>query len=390
MKKKYLFISNSNKPTLSQLESRNKVKLGNVRIPCVEAALCQGYEVYVGLNRTHAEELESENGFDIKFYNQNIFRDILDIRNNYTAYKNLWQLLNKEKFDVIHCNTPIGGVLGRICGKRAGVSKIIYTAHGFHFYKGASFMNRTLFKWAETWLAHYTDAIITMNQEDYEAANKFKLRKGGKVYFVHGVGINTEQHVEVKVSREQYREVLGIPAEDFICISAGDLILRKNYETAIKAIAETKNSRVHLLICGKGPEEDKLRQLAESTGVANQIHFLGFRTDIKQLLKISDCYLFTSIQEGMPRSLMEAMASYLPCVVSRIRGNTDLIKDGEGGLLCDAKDASAFASSINKLYESPELCEKMAKCNLELILDYDVANVKEEIRAIYHEVLSRE
>ena len=123
--------------------------------------------------------------------------------------------------------------------------------------------------------------------------------------------------------------------EDIICISAGDLVARKNYAVAIKAIALLKNTRIHYLICGKGAEEKKLKELAKKLHVEKQIHFLGFRMDIDQLLLSSDLFLFTSLQEGLPRSLMEAMACELPCIVSSIRGNVDLIEIGRGGFLCN-------------------------------------------------------
>ena len=150
---KYLFISNSEKPTKEEKMSREKVKLTNVSLPCIEAAKSMGYEIYMGVNRINAEELETDYDCDIKFYNASSYRSLFDIKSNYIAYKNLMNLLKREKIDVIHCNTPIGGVLGRICGARAGVKTIIYTAHGFHFYKDAPLINRTLYKWAEMYLA---------------------------------------------------------------------------------------------------------------------------------------------------------------------------------------------------------------------------------------------
>jgi glycosyltransferase involved in cell wall biosynthesis len=385
--RKYLFISNSNKPTKEQHESRKKVKLGNVRIPCVEAALSLGYEIYVGLNRSYAEDLECENKYDIKFYNQNIYRSVLDFKNNYVAYKNLMTLLNKEKFDVIHCNTPIGGFLGRICGKKTGVNKILYTAHGFHFYKGAPLINRTIFKWVEMWLAKYTDAIITMNEEDYQAAQKFKLRNNGKVYYVPGVGVDTEMYQLKDVSSDELRNSLGLSSEDVVLISMGDLIDRKNYATSIKAIAKANNEKLHFLICGKGPNLDVLKKIVSDLGVEEQIHFLGFRTDIKELLTIADIFLFTTYQEGLPRSMMEAMSAGLPCIASKIRGNVDLIQEGIGGLLRHPDDLEGFGEAINLLASDKELREKMKASNLETIKKFDVENVKKEMKKIYEQIL---
>lgn len=388
MTKKYLFISNSNKPTKEQHESRKKVKLGNVRIPCVEAALGLGYEIYIGVNRSYAEKLECENNYDIKFYNQNIYRSILDFKNNYIAYKNLMTLLNKKNFDVIHCNTPIGGVLGRLCGKKAGVHKVIYTAHGFHFYEGASFINRTVFKWAEMWMARYTDAIITMNEEDYQAAQKFKLRNNGKVYYVPGVGVDTEMYQLKNVDSKELRVSLGLSSDDIVLIAMGDLIDRKNYASSIKAIAKANNQKLHFLICGKGPKLEALQKLASDLGVEKQIHFLGFRTDIKELLTIADIFLFTTYQEGLPRSMMEAMSAGLPCIASKVRGNVDLIQEGVGGFLRDPDDSDGFAEAINRLATDKALREKMKSSNLETIKKFDVENVKKEMKRIYESELN--
>jgi len=290
---------------------------------------------------------------------------------------------------VVHCNTPIGGVLGRICGKRAKIPKIIYTAHGFHFYKGAPLINRTIFKWAEMWLARYTDAIITINQEDYQAAQKFKLRDNGKVYYIPGVGVDTKAFRLEGVDKQAIRSALGLSAEDIVLIAMGDLIQRKNYAASIKAIAKADNTKLHFLICGKGPLLDELKALARKLNVENQIHFLGFRTDIKELLQAADIFLFTTYQEGLPRSMMEAMAAGLPCVASKIRGNTDLIEDGIGGFLREPEDIDGFAEAINKLAFSKGLRNSMGLSNLKTIIRFDVENVKSEMKKLYEKELTK-
>lgn len=378
----YLFIGNSTKPTYEKLISRDEIKLDNVSIPCIEAALSMGYDVYMGINRMYANELTC--AYKVKFYNACIYRSLFDIKSNYRAYKSLMDLLLTEKFNVIHCNSPIGGVLGRLCGRRAKVPKIIYTAHGFHFYKGAPFINQTLFKWAEMWMAHYTDVLITINQEDYEVAKKFKLRRGGTVYYVPGVGVDTKSY-QLQKDRNVLRSSLGLKDDDIILIAMGDLISRKNYTASIKAIAEAYNSKLHLLICGQGWKLNELLALAKELKVEKQIHFLGFRADIKELLQAADIFLFTSYQEGLPRSMMEAMAAGLPCIVSKVRGNIDLIENGRGGFLCNPEDVNGFANAISILAADAGLRRAMGLSNLETIKPYDVENVKEEIMKIYEQ-----
>lgn len=303
---------------------------------------------------------------------------------NFTALKELSEFINQEKIDYIHCNTPVGGLLGRLAGKKCGVKKVIYQAHGFHFYKGAPLKNWLLYYPVEKWMARYTDALITINQEDYELAKrKMKLRNGGKVYYVPGVGIDTAQYIVEADLRENKRAELGLNANDIALLSMGDLIERKNYATAIHAVAETRNDRLHYFICGKGPEESALKSLAEQLNVAQQIHFLGFRTDIKELLAASDVFFFTSKQEGLPRSMMEAMASGLPCVASKIRGNTDLLEKTEGGFLCDPHNAADFAEKLNLLAASAELREKMGRTNRMTIQKFSTETVIKEMQKIY-------
>ena len=306
---------------------------------------------------------------------------------NIKAYKQLLGVMKNEEFDYIHCNTPVGGLIGRLAGKKCKVKKIIYQVHGFHFYKGAPLFNHTVLKWAEKLMARWTDAIITINSEDFEAAKKFRLKKGGKVYFVHGVGITLSDFEGLSQKREEKRAELQLNDTDVALISAGDLILRKNYATAIRAIAKCENPSLHYFICGKGPEKENLEALARELGVEKQIHFLGFRADVKELMAASDIFLFSTLQEGLPRSMMEAMASGLPCVASEIRGNVDLIENGKNGYLCPAADDSAFSKAIENLADNPELRLKISKENLEKIKQYDVSVVEKEIRAIYEEVL---
>ena len=238
-------------------------------------------------------------------------------------------------------------------------------------------------------MARWTDAIITMNNEDFESAKKFKLKKGGKVYFVHGVGITLSNFDGVLECRDDKRAELGLFEDDIALVSAGDLIPRKDYATAIRAIALSSNPKLHYFICGRGPEKENLEALAKELGVENQIHFLGFRTDVKEIMAAADIFLFTTLQEGMPRSMMEAMAVGLPCIASAIRGNVDLIENGENGYVCAPKDANAFADAIAKLSQSREIREEISKKNLEKIKGYDVSVVEKEILEIYKEVLGK-
>ena len=310
-------------------------------------------------------------------------------KSNIIAYKQIVKLINDENIDYIHCNTPVGGLIGRLAGKKCKVKKVIYQAHGFHFYKGASKKNWLIYYPIEKWLAHYTDAIITINKEDYEAAQKFKLKKGGKVYYVPGVGINTNEFAphDTEVGKQKRKE-LGIPEDAVTLISAGELNQNKNNSVIISALAKCKNKNIHYILCGVGPLEEQLKNQAEKLELQDRVHFLGYRTDIKELFAAADVFVMPSFREGLSRSIMEAMASGLPCIVSKIRGNVDLIIEGEGGFLCSPTSAEAFAEAIDNFCSNSEFKEKMRAFNLEYVKNFEISVVEKEIEKIYNEVFN--
>ena len=355
----------------------------------VASAKTLGYRFFLAGNFSGASSEKIKNDeeeFGVKIINIDLARSPYSPK-NITAYKQLIDFVKKENIDYIHCNTPVGGLLGRLAGKKCKVKKVIYQAHGFHFYKGAPLKNWLIYYPIERWLAHYTDAIITINKEDYERAQGFRLRNNGKVYYVPGVGIDLSQYELPENTRELKRKELGLKETDVALISMGDLIDRKNYPVAIEAVAKANNPNLQYFICGKGPEEEKLKKMVEDLGVKEQIHFLGFRTDIKELLKAADIFLFTSKQEGLARSLMEAMASGLPCIASKIRGNTDLLDEGKGGYLREVTDVTGFSGCLKKLVDDELVRKQMSEYNLSSIKKYEIKVVKESIKEVYSDAL---
>ncbi|MBU5294098.1 glycosyltransferase family 4 protein [Anaerosalibacter bizertensis] len=369
--KKILFISNiSNRIT-------------NFAIPSIVAGQSLGYDFHMAANYSNFTDDASK--YNLTIHHIDIKRNPFNIK-NIKAYKQMLDLIKKEEFDVIHCNTPIGGVLGRICGAKAGVKKIIYTAHGFHFYKGAPLINNTLYKWVEMYLAKKTDAIITINKEDYEAAKHMKLRNNGNVYYVPGVGIDVDAIKKVEVDRTKKRAEFGINDNEFVITAVGRLEKNKNVENMISAIAKA-NDNVILLLCGKGEQAGDMKDLAKQLNVEDRVIFAGFRDDIPKILKSSDAYMLISYREGLSRSLMEAMASGLPCIASKIRGNVDLIEDGIGGYLVNPNDVDEIAGSINKIADDIDLKNKMGQVNLKNIKSCSIENVKKQMKEIYKGIL---
>lgn len=381
MKKGYLFIANDRKRGREYEASLEPIKPGSFEKSSIAAANEVGYKLYQGVNRLFPEQIKSID-YEIEYYNQHIYRNIFNLKEIYQGYRNLCDFLKiHEDIEIIHCNTPIGGVIGRFAGSRFN-KKVVYMAHGFHFYNGAPLFNRTILKWMEQWLSHKTDILITINEEDYQNALKLTLKPGGRVYKVSGVGIDIEKFKTVKRDIT-LRKTLGLIDSDFVCISLGDLNENKNHSTVIDAIAKIESKNIHYLICGMGPLEKKLKNQVRRLGLENQVHFLGFRSDGPELMAISDCAIISSLREGLPRSTMEAMAAGLPCVVSDIRGNRDLIEDGKGGFLVKANDPEAYARAINELIRNPHLRNEMSEWNLNRIKDFSLDTVKKQMLEIF-------
>jgi len=299
---------------------------------------------------------------------------------NIKAYNQLNAILKKEKYDIIHGHTPMGGILTRLCGKkyRKNGTSIIYTAHGFHFYKGAPLLNWLLYYPTEKWLSKYTDKLITINKEDYELA-KQKM-KAKNTYYVSGVGIDTNKFAASTARKETKRDELGIPYDATVFVSIGELSKRKNHHTTIKAIKESNIENGYYIIVGRGDLDKELKDLCKSLGIEEQVLFLGYRKDTADLLHMSDVFLFPSLQEGLPVALMEAMAAGLPCVASTIRGNTDLMEDGKGGFLCSTNDVKEYARAIEKIIES---AGDMGKYNQTKVKEFDIAAVMEQMKEMY-------
>jgi len=347
----------------------------------IEVLHSLGYEIHTAADFSDANE--RLDALDIVRHPFDIQRSPFSLT-NIKAYKQLKQIMKSENFDAVHCHSPMGGVLARLAAKSTGISPVIYTAHGFHFYKGAPLINWLVYYPVEKFLARYTDVLITINQEDYSRVQKFKAKRA---VYIPGIGVDTKKFSGFSVDKDKKREELGISDNTVVLLSVGEMIKRKNHETALRALAKIDRQNVVYLICGRGEVEDYLKGLAKSLGVEDKVRFLGFRNDIAEICTASDVFIFPSYQEGLSVSVMEAMSAGLPIICSKIRGNTDLISDGEGGYLLEPEAADGFAESILKVIDNAELRISMGRRNIVEIKKCDKAAVKEEMQKLYGEEL---
>lgn len=346
-----------------------------------------GYEVHYATNYNYVFYGKDNSRLD----GTGIIRHQIDFARSpyskqiFTAYCQLDKLLTDIDFDVVHCHTPIGGILARILSKKHRVPHVFYTAHGFHFYKGAPMINWLLYYNAEKIMAHYTDALITINNEDFRRAQKFKLKDGGHVYQIAGAGIDTKRFREVLSDREIKRKELEIEDNDFFVLSVGELNRNKNHETVIRGLSKVECSGIKYYICGDGIYKDKIEKLIHDLNMEGCVRLLGYRTDIPDIIHAADLFVFPSFREGLPVSMMEAMSSGLPVVASRVRGNVDLIVNGENGFLLDPSDDVKWGQLIARMKRHSDKCKKMGDKNRKKMLSYDKKEIREQLASIYRE-----
>ncbi len=321
----------------------------------IEAAKSAGIEYHVAANETGVDQAKKDKEckkIGVYHHHIDIQRSPFAFAKNKIAYRQLVNLIRKEHFDIVHCNTPMGGVLGRLAAHKTGIRKVIYQAHGFHFWKGAPLKNWMLYYPVEKILAHYTDVLITINQEDYSFARKNLRAK--EIMYIPGVGVDNSRFSSISAERKaQLRKELGILSDAVVMLSIGELNQNKNHQVAIRAMCKLKRQDVYYVICGKGELKEKLQALGDECGIGARIKLVGFRSDVQDFYGMSDLFVFTSFREGIPAVVMEAMSSRIPIVASRIRGVVDMLPASK--LLFDPRDVSELAQRLSSAIEDPML-----------------------------------
>lgn len=355
-------------------------------LPYLEWFKKNGYEVHVAARNDYENSEDCNIPFCDKFFDLPFERFPLKVK-NICVYRKLKKIIDANEYQIIHCHTPMGGALGRVATKktRKNGTKVIYTAHGFHFYKGAPLVNWFVYYPVERLLARYTDVLITINKEDYARAKDFKTKK---TVYVPGVGIAIDKFRKIEVDKDEKRRAIDINKDEFMIISVGELNKNKNHHIIIKAIAKLKNEKIKYVICGQGPLEHELKKLSSKLGIEHQVVFLGFRKDVSELLNVADLFAFPSLREGLSLSLMEAMASGLPVICSKIRGNIDLIEESKGGYLIELSNTSIIEISkrINMIYMDKNIKHKFGEYNKVKITKFSITNVIDEVSKIYKEL----
>lgn len=315
----------------------------------------------------------------VKIYQVSFCRQMLNVSAHLHSYKQLLDIIKEHKYNFIHCHTPIAGAISRIVCKKTN-TECIYTAHGFHFFKGAPLKNWMIFYPIEKWLSRYTDVLITINMEDYRRAKeKFHMKR---LEYVPGVGLDIDKFKLKDFDKVSYRKKLKLKENDFAILSIGELNKNKNHEIVIKALAKLANRNIHYFIAGEGNLRQYLISLSKRLNISNQVHLLGFRVDIPELVNSVNLYILPSKREGLNVSLMEAMASGLPCLASDIRGNNDIL-NRQYEHLFSLDNLDDLIKKINNLMYDKNLYNEFSCFSLKQIKKYSCNRVNDFIKNIY-------
>lgn len=322
-------------------------------------------------------------GIVSNIYEVNLKRNPYNIH-NINGYFELNRIIGSHRYDIIWTNEPVMSVMTRLAAadSRKNGTKVIYMVHGFHFYGGAPLRNWFLYYPIERAVAKITDEIVTINQEDYSRAKRMNAKS---VRYIHGIGVDVKRSPMSRNGRN-IREELGISPDDFIILSVGELMPRKNQQVILRAMGRLKDNKIHYILCGSGKQQRELERLIHKFNISSRVHFLGYRYDVMNIYKQADIFVFPSKREGLGLAALEAMYSGLPLITSNTSGPRDYMENGKTGYMCDPDDYEAFAKAIKILKENKPLRKSCGEYNKKVVVPFCIDKVKQEILEIFEKL----
>lgn len=351
--------------------------------PHVEMLVHEGHRVEIACNYEELPLDEKFGELGCTAYQIDFMRSPLS-RHNVKAYRQLKSIIEQGQYDIIHCHTPVAAMLTRLAARRARKhgTKVYYTAHGFHFFKGAPLLNWLVYFPIELICSYMTDVLITINREDHALAKKHM--HAGTVEYVPGVGIDLKRFRNVDCYRAEKRRSIGVPTDAMMLLSVGELNDNKNHQIIIKAMNILKDmNNLHYVLAGVGPNAEMLEKLANDYGLGNRVHLLGYRSDIPELNKAADIFCFPSHREGLGLAALEAMASGVPVITSNVHGINDYSENGKTGYKCAPNDEQAFAVAIRALASDAEQRKCFGEAAREIADRFDLTVVLDIMKRIY-------
>lgn len=350
-------------------------------LPVMKLLKENGWEIHVAARNN----LSLKNGLTMEYADK--VYDIPFVRSpfsfkNISAYKQLKKIIDREKFDFVESNTPVGGVLTRLAARkhRKNGTKVIYVCHGFHFFKGGPMINWLLYYPIEFLLSRITDFLITINKGDYKQSLSMKAKNN---ILINGMGIDTQKLSAAEFDRTAFRKENNIPLDATLVLAIGELNENKNFETLIKVAGKLSQENIYFCLAGNGHKENSFKALVNKLGISEKVKFLGYRRDVPNMCKSSDILCLISKREGLGLAALEAMACGLPIITSRSGGITDYSEDGKTGFNYNYNDIDGITDGIKKLSENKALREKMSIYNKNAVLKYDIEHSVKKFAEIY-------
>jgi glycosyltransferase involved in cell wall biosynthesis len=315
-------------------------------------------------------------------------RNPLDPRNLILAPRLIREVIAREKYDIVHVHTPVAAFVTRYALKdvrKSGKPLVIYTAHGFHFYRGGNPLKNAIFLALEKLAGAWTDDLVVINREDEAAAQRYKLISAERIRYMPGIGVDWQHYNPAAVSEpevKEFRQQLGLVAETPLLLSIAEFIPRKRHQDILTAFARLTNTSAHLALAGDGPLLPEMQKLALDLGILDRVSFLGYRQDISPAIRASVATILVSAQEGLPRSAMESLALETPVIGTDIRGTQELLAEN-CGILVKVGDVEGIARAIAWILEHPEDAKLMGKRGRERMSKYDLRYILELHEALY-------
>lgn len=349
-------------------------------LPYLKAFQENGWEVHVAAR----DNLKEKNGLELRFcqkFHPVPFRRSPFAAENIRAYRELQALMAAEQYDLILCNTPVGGIVTRLAAKKSRKhgTKVVYMAHGFHFYRGASKKNWLIFYPIERFMARLCDLVITITEEDYALAKK---KFPCAVAHIHGVGVSPERYHPASEEAGEMRRREGLGEDDFVILCTGELNRNKDQATLVSAAAKLRDEipGLNVLLAGNGPLEADLREQISREGLENTVKLLGYRTDLQNVVPAVDVVVSCSHREGLPLNILEGMLCEKAVVATENRGHRELVEDGVTGYRIPVGDAERLALCLRELYARPDKRTAMGQAGGKKAEKYTVPAVQKELR----------
>jgi glycosyltransferase involved in cell wall biosynthesis len=320
-------------------------------------------------------------------------RNPLNLKNVIIAPKTVKNIILQGNYDLVHVHSPIASFLTRFALRNVPVGKkptIIYTAHGFHFFKGGKPLKNIIFKNLERLAGKWTDFLVAINIEDKEAAEKLQIVPPDRVYYMPGIGVDLEKYNKQTVSCDDICRIrceLGLCPDDIMFLMIAEFIPRKRHKDVLLAFSRIKNQNIHLALAGQGVLQGKMKEFVNKLGLSERVHFLGMRQDIPALIRSSVAVILSSSQEGLPRSLMEALCLEVPCIATNIRGTKELIKE-DCGFLYKVGNVNALCEAIESMANDQEGAKAMGTRGRFHMNEFSLESIVKRHEELYEIALS--